>query len=351
VRVASLACALGLLAPAGASAHSLVRVYHGEVSYLSADAVSINDLTIEVKGSEIHIRDPSVYGGIDPGSCRPGETTPAEGWIIEVFCPLAGTSLVRVDLGEREDKGTVSLPIPTAMLGGGGADTLTGGEPDDVLVANDGNDTVTGGGGADEIDGGEGDDVLVAGAGNDTVDAGPGADRVDAGPGDDEVHARDGVADQISCGDGTDTVEADTLDKIAPDCENAARVAVAPPKESGPVSGDKRPPRVVVDAARRQRLGRRGTVYIAASASEPGFLSASGFLDVDGLSLPLKTDRRRVRRAGAGVELAVRFSKLQIRQIRRALRHRRPVVVKMAVVGTDLAGNSAQVNAPAIRPH
>jgi hypothetical protein len=330
VRAFVVACALALGAPAGASAHSIVRVYHGEVSYLSADAVSVNALEITQAGNEIHIRDPSVYGGIDPGSCRPGETTPEEGWIIEVFCPLSGTGLVRVDLGEREDKGTVALPIPVEMLGGGGADTMTGGEPDDVFVANDGNDTIVGGGGHDEIDAGEG------------------ADHVDAGPGDDKVSVRDGVADDVVCGPGADTVEADTLDRVTGDCESVARAEVAAPAASAPAAGDTRPPRVVADASRRQRVG---TIYLAASASEPGWLSASGFLDAAGLSLPLKSNRRRVRRSGQGVELAIRLSRSQVREARRVLRLHKRVTVRMAVVGSDLAGNSAQVNAPTIRLH
>ena len=43
---------------------------------------------------------------------------------------------------------------------------------------------------------------------------------IDAGAGDDGIFADDGVPDQITCGDGNDTVDADSVDSVASDCEN-----------------------------------------------------------------------------------------------------------------------------------
>jgi len=323
-----------------------VRVDGKEVTYLSADAVSLNDLTVGMAGPDVHIRDTAVAGGMDPGPCRPGETSP-DGYVIEVFCRAAGVALVRIDLGEREDKATLALPIATALLGGGGADQLTAGDPDDAVIGGDGNDVLAGGGGKDEVAGGQGEDTLRGDAGDDTLDGGPDADTVEAGPGADRVKARDGVADHVACGEGADRVEADQLDIVEADCEQVERAEVAPPTGGTTTAGDTTPPRVVATAAHRQRAGRR--LYLSAASTELGFVSASGFLEVRGVLLPLLSNRLRVRRPGAAVELTVRFSRSQRRAVSRALRRGRRVRVRMHVVATDLAGNSAQARAPLIR--
>src|SRR4051794_28823162 len=140
--------------------------------------------------------------------------------------------------------------------GGFGDDTLAGGTGDDVLTANLGADVyrggpgfdtltfagytspvrVTLGGGADDgavgetddagadlerVDGGTGDDTLIGGdageilsggAGADALDGGGGADVLLGGAGDDAITARDGIADVVSCSDGTDSAVVDQLD-------------------------------------------------------------------------------------------------------------------------------------------
>jgi hypothetical protein len=53
--------------------------------------------------------------------------------------------------------------------------------------------------------------------------------------------------------------------------------------------------------------------------------------------------------AGGGVTLTARLSRTALREARRALRRRRRVVVRLGIVATDAAGNSAQTRAPAIR--
>ena len=148
VRVA-VAAAVGLaLAPAAAGAHSLVRPAGAVVSYISADATSLNTLTVRANGSRIEFRDPTVDGGMDPGDCTPGDLTDdANSWIIQTFCPTGGVQSVRLDLGEREDSATVSIDIPTTMLGGPGADRLQGGPATDQLDGGDGDDTLAGGAG------------------------------------------------------------------------------------------------------------------------------------------------------------------------------------------------------------
>jgi len=317
-----VAAAAVAVAPAVAGAHSLVRPAGAVVSYLSEDATSLNTLVVRASGSRIEFRDPTVDGGMDPGSCAPGEiTADANAWIIQAFCPAAGAQTIRLDLGEREDTATVSIAIATTMLGGPGADKLTGGPA------------------ADQLSGDDGDDVLAGGAGSDVVIGGLGVDEVDGGAADDDVRVRDGIQDVVRCGEGSDKVDADTLDEVSGDCEALTRtVTAAPPGASG--GRDRVAPRIEVGAAARQRVGRSRRVRVFASSTESGYVAASGSLRVDGVALPLRVARRSIAVAGGGAELAVTLTPAQHRRVLRALRRRRPVSVSLAVVATDQAGNS-----------
>ena len=320
------------IAPAGAAAHSLVRVNGSELAYISADATSLNTLTVRASGDEIALRDPSVDGGSDPGPCRPGAVTPdANAYIIEVFCRRAGVTHIRVDLGEREDSATVDVPLPVTLLGGPGADRLTAGPAGDTVFGGDGNDQLSGAGGADALDGGAGVDAL------------------DGGEGDDRLSSADGHAETVGCGGGVDRVEADTSDDVASDCESVGRSAVAPPPDADATGTDTIPPVVKAGASTLQRLTGSGRVRIAATSSERGFLSASGFLRTKEINLPVSSDRRRVSVAGGGALLTLRLSGRSLRVARRALARKRRVSVRLGVVATDAAGNSSQVRAPRIR--
>jgi Ca2+-binding RTX toxin-like protein len=106
-----------------------------------------------------------------------------------------------------------------------------------------GNDKLTSLDYSETIDGGAGDDTIQAGFGNDVVTGGPGKDKInsDGGSycgwyecnvpfGDDTVYARDGEADQVECGIGNDTVEADTIDQVAPSCEKVNTTSTPPVK-------------------------------------------------------------------------------------------------------------------------
>ncbi|HEV7752212.1 MAG TPA: MopE-related protein [Baekduia sp.] len=164
---------------------------------------------------------------------------------------------------------------------GYGDDTLDGGPGDDVLTANLGADDYRGGSGYDtlsyasytspvrvtvgagaddgsvgeadtvagdleRIDGGTGDDQLIGsaagellsgGAGSDAIDGAGGADLLFGGSGDDTIASRDGVADLVSCGDGTDTAITDQLDPVD-GCESvqAANVDAATAPAPGPAT-------------------------------------------------------------------------------------------------------------------
>jgi hemolysin type calcium-binding protein len=331
-----IAAAAAMLAaaavPAAADGHSLVRRSGAAVTYAAIDATSINTLTVRRAGGDIEFRDPTVDGGADPGTCRPGDTTDdANFWIIQVFCPSAGVSTVRIDLGDREDTARVLIALPVGVLGGFGADTITTGP------------------GADQLDGGEGDDTLAGGAGADSLVGGLGADRLDAGPGDDAVNVADGLPDRVACGDGRDRVVADTTDELAADCEDTSRSAVVPPPEAGDALNDRTRPVLDVGAVTRQKLGRRFRVRLAATSNERGTIGASGAFEAGGLRLPVTSDRGRVTVPGGGVELTVRLSRRQRRLCLRAIARRRPCTVRLTVAATDLAGNSAARRAPRIR--
>jgi Ca2+-binding RTX toxin-like protein len=77
-----------------------------------------------------------------------------------------------------------------------------------------GNDKLTGDGGNDVEHGGVGNDTLDGGPGNDKLTGGAGADRIAAGAGNDTVNAKDGKADQVNCGPGSDRVSADRSDVL-----------------------------------------------------------------------------------------------------------------------------------------
>ena len=330
VRVA-VAAAVGLaLAPAVAGAHSLVRPAGAVVSYISADATSLNTLTVRANGSRIEFRDPTVDGGMDPGSCTPGELTDdANSWIIQTFCPTGGVQSVRLDLGEREDSATVSIDIPTTLLGGPGADRLQGGPATDQLSGDDGDDTLAGGGGADVVLGGLG------------------VDEASGEAGDDDIRVRDGIQDVVRCGDGNDKVDADTLDEIAADCETVVRTPTAAPPSSG--GRDRAAPRVEVGAPARRRIGSSRKVLLFVTSTERGHVAASGALRIGDLALPINVPRRRISVGGGGTALTVTLSRSHARRARAALRRNRRVSLRLTVVATDEAGNSRQAEPVTIR--
>jgi Ca2+-binding RTX toxin-like protein len=84
------------------------------------------------------------------------------------------------------------------IYGGSGGDQLSGSADNDRLVGNSGRDILQGSGGKDRLSGGTGGDAvnggsgtdrLSAGSGNDSINTGFGRDRVDSGSGRDAVNA------------------------------------------------------------------------------------------------------------------------------------------------------------------
>jgi hypothetical protein len=154
--------------------------------------------------------------------------------------------------------------------GDAGDDTLNGGGSDDTLQGGDGNDSFNGGVGLDIADysdkpttakvtfddaandgvAGEADNVhrtvedavgspspdtltgnelnnaLQGMGGGDSISGGDGEDDIAGGPGDDTIDVRDGFADDVVCGTGTDTVNADQLDRVQTGCDTVNRADV-----------------------------------------------------------------------------------------------------------------------------
>lgn len=89
--------------------------------------------------------------------------------------------------------------------------------------------------GVDILTGGALADELLGGGGNDAITGNAGADVLHGGDGDDSIQARDGVADRIDCGAGTDAVVADAVDVVA-NCESVdLPPVVTPPVVTPPV--------------------------------------------------------------------------------------------------------------------
>jgi Ca2+-binding RTX toxin-like protein len=93
------------------------------------------------------------------------------------------------------------------IYGSGGNDTIDGGEGKDSLSGEDGDDILSGGVGNDTLNGGAGNDVLSGGAHNDSLSGGYGDDTLDGGSGNDSLDGSYGSDTYIfRRGSGQDTI-------------------------------------------------------------------------------------------------------------------------------------------------
>jgi Ca2+-binding RTX toxin-like protein len=91
----------------------------------------------------------------------------------------------------------------------------------DIYAGADGSDFLLGAEGSDFQFGGPGIDVLVSNAGPDYLAGQAGIDTLSSGDGNDANFTKDGTLDSITCGVGTDYLQADAIDSHpAGDCEN-----------------------------------------------------------------------------------------------------------------------------------
>lgn len=173
----------------------------------------------------------SIFGG--PGT----DTVTYAGRTAAVYVTLDGSA----NDGEAGEGDSVSTDVENItggsggdeISGGPGANTLIGGNGNDVIVGEQapdsggpgGSDTILGGAGDDALNGGDGNNLILGQDGNDMIQGGSGADNIDTGIGNNQVDALDGVVDNVNCGPGQDSGQADTTDAVNPSCEGVDRLS------------------------------------------------------------------------------------------------------------------------------
>jgi Ca2+-binding RTX toxin-like protein len=128
---------------------------------------------------------------------------------------VGATIIGKILLGNGDDLVT-STAIGAFEIDGGdgddqiyldaGNDTVHGGGGNEIIFTRDGNDVIDGGAGNDNLNGEAGNDTINGGDGNDTISGGVGNDAVDAGAGNDVIKAGPGV-DTVDGGAGVDTLD------------------------------------------------------------------------------------------------------------------------------------------------
>ena len=152
--------------------------------------------------------DDTIVGGAGNDTYDGGDGTDAVTYAVT-------TAGVNVDLGAGtatgSEIGTDTLTSIEDVIGGSGADTITGSDVANVLSGGGGDDIISGGAGDDTLNGDDGADTLNGGAGNDTLNGGVGNDTLNGGLGDDTLN---GGADNdtLDGGAGNDTVHGDAGD-------------------------------------------------------------------------------------------------------------------------------------------
>jgi hypothetical protein len=363
-----LLCALGVLslgyAPAAHAAALNVDYTTGVMSYAAA-AGEENRLTVsfDATAKRYVVFD---RGVASTALTVVGAASPCSVVTKGISCPAEGLSSARISLGDLGDRLEVDAALPVTAEGGPGPDKLIGGSDADKLAGNGGGDKLTGGGGADvlsggvgidkvdyedaagpvtvtpdgvaddgeagegdnvgtdvedveggpgndvlhtpvgggEVEGGPGDDTLLGGPGPDELDGGVGVDRFEAGAGDDEIASADGIAEQLSCGDGADAATNDLIDVVAPDCETFVSDGTSPPP-SGDSSGDVGPAPDIVLPRRPVEVGAPGILKVTLGCDADAASVCRGDIYVEIPARYLAKKRRHHRHAhAAGVHAA-----------------------------------------------
>ncbi len=112
-------------------------------------------------------------------------------------------------------RGLGGTVVDNTFIGNGGADTLKGGDGEDVIYGWEENDEILGGGGADWLYGGRNVDTIKGEGGADRIFGGQHTDTLKGNSGNDVFFAEDGFLDDVIGGTGTDTAHVDAFDDVS----------------------------------------------------------------------------------------------------------------------------------------
>jgi len=250
IPLAAVAALLLLAAPAAAG--GFVQI-DGSTLRFTGDDLEPSSVTIDDLDGLLVLTDDASRMVAGP-RCSPS----ADGY--QITCPDAGVQQIDVSVGLLGSDVRVRADLPAHIQGGPGDDVLIGGPADDVIDGGPGSDIVGGGGGADVLSGGPGTDLVTyddaiapdgtllprrtpvavaigkpgasGGRGEgDTIERD--VEQVQGGVGNDTFDLRDGLASEVDCGAGRDTVLADPRDTIDTNCE---RATVNPQRGGAPMT-------------------------------------------------------------------------------------------------------------------
>jgi Ca2+-binding RTX toxin-like protein len=218
-----------------------------------------------------------------------------------------------------------------------GSSTISGNGGDDQLTGMDYDDTMDGGAGADRIEGGIGHDTITGGPGKDTLFGEGdgnycGIYECKIPFGNDTINARDGEADQVDCGVGTDTAIVDALDTVA-NCEKVDVGGGSGPGGGAPGGHTGNDGMTVASTAKRKSLLARGLRLQLPCA---GACKVSAKLTLKGKAVG--SGSRTLISAGTA-KLTVKLSAAGKRKLRKL----RKASLRLTVTVKDAAGASSKL--------
>jgi len=125
-------------------------------------------------------------------------------WIL-MGTPDPGGTVLIIGSGADDDFSHQSSSDPACIVGGDGADEITGGRGDDIIIGGAGNDIIYSRQGNDTVWAGDGDDIIYGGQDQDEIHAGSGDDIVSGDQGNDVIYGDDGE-DILNGEQGNDTI-------------------------------------------------------------------------------------------------------------------------------------------------
>lgn len=268
------------------------------------------------------------------------------------YCDFGSVASIAAKLGNGGSFAQSKLAMtPVTITAGAGDDTLIGGGGADTLIGTGGNDTLTAG---------SGNTRLIAASGNVTMIGGSGHDIYQGGPGNDTIRARNGVTDNVSCGDGNDSVVADPADTTTSDCEVVDRGTQSSTDPGGTDTGTNdgtntlpafTPPLPAISATPVTVVQNQVPIKVACPQTVSGACSGTIALSLLGSSKSLGkvSEARRVKRSisspkrfrikpGQKSVVRVALSRRGARKFRRAARGRKSLKVLVTVTTNSDVG-------------